>query len=73
MNILFDTNVILDALLERAPFYEETILLFDAVEESTINGFICADGIVTRNPKDFKKSKIGIYSQRELLAAINYS
>lgn len=138
MNILFDTNVILDALLERSPFLKETTLLFDAVEESVINGFICADsittiyylvtkgtnrktaqqkiklllelfdvapvnrpvledalsvkfndfedaviyqsarsvnadGIVTRNPKDFKKSKISVYSPRELITAINSS
>ncbi len=138
MNILFDTNVILDVLLERAPFCQETTFLFDAVEESIINGFICAnsittiyylinkgankktaqqkiklllelfevapvnrpiledaltvkfidfedavvyqsamsvnaDGLVTRNPKDFKKSKISVYSPQELLAALNYS
>lgn len=138
MNILFDTNVILDALLDRKPFGKDAALLFNAVEECVINGFICADsittifyliqkgkdketalhkvkllleifevaplnrailedalvmnfmdfedsvvhqagvsinanGIVTRNPKDFKKSKIAVYSPPELLAAINYS
>jgi predicted nucleic acid-binding protein len=135
LNILFDTNVILDALLDRESFGEDAVLLFDAVERSVINGFIgatsvttiyylmekhaakvfaCqkialllelfevapttrgvleealtlgfsdyedavvhqsavgvnADGIVTRNIADFKKSKIAVYSPRELITAV---
>lgn len=135
MNILFDTNVLLDALLDRKPFGWEAARLFNAVEESRINGFICAnsvtticyllqkgksispanqkiktlldlfdiapvnrsvledalesafldyedgvvyhsalsikaDGIVTRNRKDYARSTITIYSPGELLAAL---
>ena len=135
MNILFDTNVILDALLDREPFGEHALCLFDALESSRINGYIGAhsvttlfylmekaktasfarqkikllldifevapvtravleealapgfvdyedavvyhsalhagaDGIVTRNGPDFKKSKIAIYAPAELVAAI---
>ncbi len=138
MNILFDINVILDAIIDREPFGKDAALLFNAVEENVINGFIYADsittvfyliqkakdkrtafhkvkllleifevaslnraimeeslvmnftdfedsvvyqagvsinanGIVTCNPKNFKKSKIALYSPTELLAAINYS
>lgn len=135
MNILFDTNIILDALLDRDPFGENAVILLDAVEQSLLNGFICAgsvttiyyliekvknkafarqkiklilelfeiapinravledaiglvfsdyedavvhqsaiginaDGIVTRNANDYKKSKIAVYSPLELISAI---
>lgn len=135
MNILFDINVILDALLDRAPFGEDAVALMDLVERSVINGFISADsittiyylmqkstttpfarnkitlllelfeiapvtravleealnlkfsdyedavvhqsaigvnadGIVSRNGADFRKSTIAVYSPRELLAVI---
>jgi predicted nucleic acid-binding protein len=136
LNILYDTNVILDALLEREPFSTTAILLMDAAEKSVINGLLCAhsvttlfylmeksqkrafarrnikllldifdvapvtrailekalhldfpdyedavlcqsaisvhaDGIVTRNSADYKKSPISIYSPSELLSAIS--
>jgi len=135
MNILFDTNVILDVLLKRELFVNNAVKLFNAAEESIINGFICAnsvstvayllqrhkdkkfaaknielllelfdvspvnritikdallsdfndfedaiiynsalhvnaDGIVTRNVKGFKRSKINIYQPHELLVAL---
>lgn len=135
MNILFDTNVLLDVLQRREGFVDNAVQLFNAVEESTINGYICANsmstiayllqrhqdknfaiknigllldmfeiapvnritiqdsliskfsdfedaiiynsalhvnanGIVTRNVKDFKKAKINIYQPHELLAAL---
>jgi predicted nucleic acid-binding protein len=137
LNILFDTNIILDALLDRDPFGENAIILLDATEQSTINGFLSADsvttiyylmekvttkvfarqkikllldlfeiapvnravldealgldfsdfedavvhqsaigvnadGIVTRNAVDFKKSKIAVYSPAELIAVIDH-
>ena len=135
MNILFDTNIILDALLDRDSFGENAVFLLDAAERSVINGFLCADsvttiyyliekvktkafarqkikllldifevapinravldealgldftdyedavvyqsaigvnadGIVTRNTIDYKKSKIAIYSPSELISVI---
>jgi predicted nucleic acid-binding protein len=136
LNILFDTNIILDALLDREPFSEGAVFLMDAAEKSIINGFLCAhsvttiyylmekvktrafarrnirllldifevapvtravldealkddfvdyedavihqsaigvnaDGIVTRNTADYKKSTIAIYSPAELAAVID--
>jgi predicted nucleic acid-binding protein len=47
VNILFDTNVVLDGLLDREPFGEQAALLFNAMEETIINGFICADFVTT--------------------------
>jgi predicted nucleic acid-binding protein len=135
VNILFDTNIILDALLDREPFNDQAVFLMDAAERSAINGFLCADavttifyimeksrkkpfarqkikllldifevapvtravvvdalgldfpdfedavvhqaalgvnadGIVTRNVKDFGKSKVAIYSPTELISII---
>lgn len=135
MNILFDTNVILDVLLERGDFVRESAALVNCVELAEINGFLSAnsiatiyyiaqkafsrqkavkeiellteifdiapvnktvivdalklgfkdfedaiihesarcinaDGIVTRNIKDFKKAKITVYSPAELLHSL---
>lgn len=137
MIILFDTNVLLDAMLDREPYGKDAAKLLNSVEESILNGFIAghtlttifylveksrnktiarqiiklllnlfniapvnknvlnealhhdfsdyedsvtyecaksinADGIVTRNPKDFTNSKINIYSPRELLVSISH-
>lgn len=133
MKLLFDTNVILDVLLNREPFANEAAQLFSAVEEGMLQGMLAAttittifylgtkvlgqaaakkaitqllslfevaiinrivleealtlnfadfedaviyqaachantDGIVTRNVKDYKKSKLPIYNPAELLS-----
>jgi predicted nucleic acid-binding protein len=47
MNILFDINVILDALFDREPYGKDSAWLINAVEESTINGFLSADSVTT--------------------------
>ncbi len=47
MRILFDTNVILDVLLEREPFVEDALYLLSMVERSRITGFICATTVTT--------------------------
>ncbi len=132
MKVLFDTNVILDVMLLRDPFYKSSTLLLAEVERKNIEGFVCSttvttihylvektkgrkvalsqiesllkifqvtqvdksclesalnskitdfedavlnesasrervDGIVTRNDKDFKQSKLTIYNPEELL------
>ena len=135
MKILFDTNVILDVMLLREPFFKPAAWLLSEVERNHIHGFICAttvttiyylvekvknrqfaeeqisgllkifgvtpddksclesalttkgndyedavlyesairqgvEGIVTRNEKDFPKSKIPIYNPDELVKII---
>lgn len=130
MKILFDTNVILDVLLDRKPFVDIAAKLLSSVEKKEIDGFLGATtittifylaskitgknkaktavvkllslfeiapitqivlkeainlqfvdfedavlheaakqvevhGIVTRNPKDFKKASISIYTPEE--------
>ncbi|MEG3435735.1 PIN domain-containing protein [Pannus brasiliensis CCIBt3594] len=45
IRVLFDTNVLLDALLAREPFVESAGFLLEAVESRTIEGFISATTI----------------------------
>ena len=47
MNVLFDTNVILDVLLDREPFSTDAAILLAKVERSEIIGFACATTITT--------------------------
>lgn len=45
MNILVDTNIVLDLLLERDPFIEGAIALFDRIERGQVIGYIAATTI----------------------------
>jgi predicted nucleic acid-binding protein len=47
MNILFDTNIVLDVMLDRAPFSEPASHLLSLVERGDITGFICATTVTT--------------------------
>lgn len=47
MKVLFDTNVILDVLLEREPFCEEATRLMAAVELGNVQGYVCATTLTT--------------------------
>lgn len=47
MRVLFDTNVILDVLLEREPFVNDALYLLAKVERAEITGFICATTVTT--------------------------
>jgi len=131
LKILFDTNIVLDVLMDRLPHSDVAVELFSMVEDGTIIGYLCgttittvfylasktvgtetahveikkllslfevapvnrhvlesalavdfndfedaviheaachvgADAIVTRNQKDFKKSRISVYSSEEM-------
>jgi predicted nucleic acid-binding protein len=44
---LFDTNVILDVLLDREPFFSTAAKLFSKVETGEITGYVCAITITT--------------------------
>lgn len=43
--VLFDTNIILDIALEREPFFEEALNLFEQIDEGNISPFITATTI----------------------------
>ena len=47
MKTLFDTNVILDVLLDREPFSNDASLLLSKAEQSEIIGFICTTTVTT--------------------------
>ena len=47
MHICFDTNVILDMLLQRVPHAETAGLLFAALEEERLHGVLCATSVTT--------------------------
>jgi predicted nucleic acid-binding protein len=131
LKILFDTNIVLDVLMDRLPYSDVAVELFSKVEDGTILGYLCgttittvyylaskavgaakaqeeikkllslfevapvnrhvlesalvgdfndfedaviheaachvgADAIVTRNQKDYKKSRISVYSSEEM-------
>ncbi len=47
MNVLFDTNVVLDVLIGREPHFETGVRLFAAVDQGRLNGTICATTATT--------------------------
>lgn len=47
MKVLFDTNVVLDLLLEREPFAKEAAHLISLVETQQIGGLLCATSVTT--------------------------
>ncbi len=47
MIILFDTNVILDVMLDRLPFSEPASQLLSYVERGEVSGLICATTVTT--------------------------
>ena len=47
MKVLFDTNIILDVLLDRKPFVEFSSGLVSFAENKVIEGYLCATTITT--------------------------
>jgi predicted nucleic acid-binding protein len=47
LRVLVDTNVVLDVLLDRKPFAEAAARVLALVEESRIEGFLCATTVTT--------------------------
>ena len=47
MKIIFDTNIVLDVLLDREPFSTSAALLFSKVEKGELSGYLCATTITT--------------------------
>ena len=45
MKIMCDTNVIIDVLLEREPFEEDSYKILSLCEEHRLNGFVSASSI----------------------------
>jgi predicted nucleic acid-binding protein len=47
VRLLFDTNVVLDVLLEREPFAAPAAALLSEVESGRLTGFVCATTVTT--------------------------
>ncbi|MBM3147766.1 MAG: PIN domain-containing protein [Actinobacteria bacterium] len=47
MNVLFDTNVVLDVLLDRAPHADTAAKLFALVDNGRLDGSICSTTVTT--------------------------
>lgn len=47
MKVLFDTNVVLDVLMDRQPFADVAAGLFVNVEQGDIAGYLCSTTITT--------------------------
>jgi predicted nucleic acid-binding protein len=47
LNVLFDTNIVLDVLLDRKQFVDVSAKLVNSVETNEIEGYLCATTITT--------------------------
>ena len=47
MKVLYDINVLLDALLRREPFYQQAARLLAAAEQSRVYAVLCSSSITT--------------------------
>jgi len=47
LKIVFDTNIVLDILLNREPFVELSANIVSSVENKNIEGYLCATTITT--------------------------
>jgi predicted nucleic acid-binding protein len=45
VKILIDTNIVLDLILEREPFVENAIAIFEQIEQGKLAGYIAATTI----------------------------
>lgn len=47
MRVLFDTNIILDVLLDREPFVRASNELMSCAERGEVSGYLCASTVTT--------------------------
>lgn len=47
MNALIDTNVILDVLMKREPFFADSVAVLDRAERGEFVGWLCATTVTT--------------------------
>lgn len=71
MKVLFDTNVLLDAMLAREPFVADAAFLLNAVESGRIEGFMSATTVTDVHylvGRQTKSSEAAIAAVTRLLA-----
>jgi predicted nucleic acid-binding protein len=72
MKVLIDTNVVLDVLLNRSPFYTNSRAIFELAEQKRIIGYVSASSITDIfyiANKEFKDNEI-VYQAIETLDAL---
>lgn len=47
MKILFDTNIVLDVLMDRMPYSDAATVLFSKVEDGSVIGYLCGTTLTT--------------------------
>jgi hypothetical protein len=57
-----DTNIVLDFLWQREPFFQDAELLFQAIDGGEVVGYVTA----TRDAQGFLSSPIPVLSVQEL-------
>jgi predicted nucleic acid-binding protein len=76
MRVVFDTNIILDQLAQREPFYFNATRIFNLVSSKRLNGFIASNGItdifyILRKKISVDKAKENIRQLLKLVTIIN--
>jgi predicted nucleic acid-binding protein len=73
MKILIDTNVVLDVLLKRQPYYTDAILISILLEKNIIEGYVSASAITDVYyiiNKEFKDTAKSIGKIKDILKII---
>jgi predicted nucleic acid-binding protein len=73
MNVLIDTNIALDILLNRQPYYKEAAIIFGLSEKKLIKSYISASAITDifyLTQKEHNKS-VALDSLKKLLRVFN--
>ena len=68
MQVLIDTNIVLDVLLNRTNFVLPAVKILKLSEDNVQNAVAESheyDAIITRNKKDYTKAEIPIYDTIE--------
>lgn len=68
MQVLIDTNVVLDFLQEREPFVEDAAKLFEKIDAGEIEGFIAATTIT--NIYYIVRKAVGIVAAQDAIIQI---
>lgn len=74
MKVLIDTNVVLDLLLEREPFVEHSIALFEHIERGDLAGYIAATTItnIFYIIRKTKGNEIALIAINQLLIGLQF-
>ena len=70
MRILLDTNIVVDFLTKRQPWYQDTVRLFDLMARGAFEGYVSAHAITTVDYLARKKIKESAAGRRSLLLSL---